>query len=102
MIRISIEGHIGVGKSTLIRHIQSKKTCTTVEEPVDIWTNYNGVDVLRANYREPSKYSYHLQNLIIKTQTEQHLRVPQVMERSLTSSQYCFTEVLAESQHLTL
>lgn len=101
MIRASIEGNIGVGKSTLIRHIRKSSQCTVEEEPIHLWTNHNGVNLLAANYREPSKYAYHLQHLIIKTMTELHLAKPRIMERSLSSSQYCFTEVLCESQKLT-
>lgn len=101
MIRASIEGNIGVGKSTLIRYIKTHSICTIEEEPVHLWTNYNGVDVLAANYREPFKYGYHLQSLIIKTMTDQHRLKPRVMERSLTSSQYCFAEVMCESQRLS-
>ena len=101
MIRASIEGNIGAGKTTLINQFKNNTTLKIMEEPVHLWTNYNGIDVLKANYHEPNKYAYHLQSLIIKTQTAQHLAMPNLIERSLTSSQNCFTKTLYESQKLT-
>ena len=66
---IFIEGGIGCGKSTLVRHMQ--KYCEkhsfkylTIQEPVDIWTtikNDEGTNIIEAFYSDQIKYSFMFQ-----------------------------------------
>ena len=64
-----IEGGIGCGKSTLVKHM--KDYCTennykylTIQEPVDIWTEIkdkNEVNIIEAFYNDQHKYGFHFQ-----------------------------------------
>lgn len=66
---VFIEGGIGCGKSTLVKHMQhycEKKSFKylTIQEPVDIWTsiqNEEGTNIIQAFYGDQEKYSFMFQ-----------------------------------------
>ena len=69
-IIISIEGNIGVGKSTFINILKSKWDmvggCEVVSEPVDIWTNLtnsDGKNILQTFYEDIPRWAYSFQNV---------------------------------------
>ena len=67
-IIVSIEGNIGVGKSTFINILEKKWDggCEVVSEPVDIWkklTNSDGKNILQIFYEDISRWSYSFQNV---------------------------------------
>jgi len=68
---ISIEGNIGVGKSTFTYILQNIFTeSTIVEEPVDIWLNtitQTGENILGLFYKDISRWGYTFQNLAYVT-----------------------------------
>lgn len=45
-ITIYIEGNIGSGKTTFLNHFQKIKDATILEEPVSLWQNIAGVNLL--------------------------------------------------------
>ena len=66
---IFIEGGIGCGKSTLVKHMQGycethHYRFLTIQEPVDLWTqikNYEGKTIIEAFYENQDKYAFHFQ-----------------------------------------
>jgi len=68
---ISIEGNIGVGKSTFTYILQNIFTeSTIVKEPVDIWLNtitQTGENILGLFYKDISRWGYTFQNLAYVT-----------------------------------
>lgn len=74
-VLISIEGNIGVGKSTLLNTIKqhfSKKNivCEFIQEPVDIWEetcDENGVSILETFYTYTHRWAYTFQNFAFVT-----------------------------------
>lgn len=70
-IIISIEGNIGVGKSTFINIIKNKLTnCDFVAEPVDQWKNIkdeSDKNILQAYYDNFSRWALTFQNLTLVT-----------------------------------
>ena len=66
-IIISVEGNIGVGKSTFINILKSKwANCEVVSEPVDMWKNIVGSDgknILQTFYEDIPRWAYSFQNV---------------------------------------
>ena len=107
-----IEGGIGCGKSTLVKHM--KDYCTennykylTIQEPVDIWTEIkdkNEVNIIEAFYNDQHKYGFHfqmmayisrlqrLQEAFNKAQNENYDFI--ICERSLYTDKNVFCQML--------
>jgi len=70
-IVVSIEGNIGVGKSTFIEIIKNKmQNCDFVAEPVDEWKNIKDEldkNILQAYYDNFSRWALTFQNLTLIT-----------------------------------
>ena len=69
-IIISIEGNIGVGKSTFINILKTKwnyeEGCDVVYEPVDLWknvVNIDGKNILQTFYEDIPRWAYSFQNI---------------------------------------
>lgn len=67
-IIISIEGNIGVGKSTFINILKNKweTDCEVVLEPVDMWKslqNSDGKNILQTFYEDIPRWAYSFQNV---------------------------------------
>lgn len=97
---ISIEGNVGCGKSTLIQRIR-QDIPNTLEEPIEAWTNFHGLNLLKAFHEKPDRYGYLLQKHIMKALYQQHKLNPDIMERSILSARFCFTELMYRSGLLT-
>ena len=65
----SLDGNIGVGKSTLLKQIaQQFPEILIVQEPVDVWTalkNSDGQNLLELFYKDKHRYAYTFQNAAI-------------------------------------
>jgi thymidine kinase len=67
-IIVSVEGNIGVGKSTFINLLKSKweNGCEVVAEPVDMWkklANSDGKNILQTFYEDIPRWAYSFQNV---------------------------------------
>jgi deoxyadenosine/deoxycytidine kinase len=67
---VFVEGGIGCGKSTLVKHLQSyceknAKTYLTIQEPVDIWMTIQdkttGKNMIEAFYQDQHKHGFEFQ-----------------------------------------
>ena len=65
-VLISVEGNVGCGKTTLLRHLQAAllplmPSVVFVREPVDVWMGVrdpsDGVSIMEKYYRDRSKYA---------------------------------------------
>jgi deoxyadenosine/deoxycytidine kinase len=90
-IIISVEGNIGVGKSTFTQIIQKffKNSCV-VTEPVDVWksmVDMDGDNILNKFYKDTDRWAYSFQNLACITRMIK-------MEESIkdSKSQYIFLD----------
>lgn len=73
MVKISIEGLIGAGKTTLCEILKENNHVVAVE-PVREWKVKNGseeFDVLEYFYKEPKKYACMFQTLALRSRVEQ-------------------------------
>ena len=89
---VSVEGNIGAGKSTVLEALASRGFAV-VQEPVEAWTNCNGVNLLGAFYKDPKRYAYVFQSVAFLSRLSALERVEAertvFAERSPVSD-YCF------------
>ncbi|XP_011702143.1 PREDICTED: deoxynucleoside kinase-like [Wasmannia auropunctata] len=92
---ICIEGNIGSGKTTFLNHFQSFNNATILQEPMDLWRNVAGVNLLNLFYKDPVNYAFLFQSYVQLTRLQLHtMATPspyKVMERSIFSAR-CFLE----------
>lgn len=106
---ITIEGNIGVGKSTFIKFL--KESCIEnnisniifIEEPVDEWSkiNVNGVTILEKFYEEQNKYAFTFQMMAfisrliaIQKVIEENKDSIIISERCLLTDKHIFARML--------
>lgn len=107
-IIISIEGNIGVGKSTFVDIIKNNITNSTiVHEPVDLWkklVDTNGENILHKFYGNIDRWAYSFQNLAcitrmikieeaIKSSSNKYI----FLDRSLGTDKNVFEKMLYDS-----
>ncbi|KAI4456553.1 deoxynucleoside kinase [Holotrichia oblita] len=98
--RVSIEGNIGAGKSTLLKHFANFPGIETYPEPVDLWRNLKGHNLLQLLYSDMKQWQNTFQAYVqlsrLKVQTtppkSKATRV-QMFERSIQNNRFCFLEV---------
>lgn len=107
-IVISLEGSIGVGKSTLLKMLKEKYQSKVifVDEPVNIWTNIknnDGKNLLETFYTDMKRYAYTFQNIAYITRMKLLLEALKndnihviISERSLDGDKNTFTKMLHE------
>jgi deoxynucleoside kinase len=110
-MHISCEGNIASGKSTFLTRLQNSilrkgLNIKIYNEPLEIWTNFNGVNVLEKMYKEPKRYSYLFQNLALTTKIDQlypAIKMGQnfISERSVMSQHCLFVPCLSENGAIT-
>lgn len=97
---VCVEGNIGSGKSTFLRHFTTNKNVELYPEPVAEWKNLAGYNTLAMMYDDPERWSCAFHSHVMLTVLKQHQRgqTPPVkmMERSLFSAKHCFLKNLHE------
>ena len=99
---IIVEGNIGAGKSTFLKHFEDFPEVDVLMEPIEKWCNLDGQhNLLQLMYDNPERNSMTFQSYVQLTMTQQHVKKPsspevnvKVIERSLYSSRHCFIENL--------
>ena len=93
-IIISIEGNIGVGKSTFINILKNKWIseggCEVISEPVDLWKNIintDGKNILQTFYEDIPRWAYSFQNIACITRM---MKMEDIIKNS--SSKYIFLD----------
>lgn len=75
---ISIEGNIGVGKSTLIsKLIEYIESSDVINEPIDKWLNITDShksNILKVFYENKKRWSYTFQSLTYVTRMDEYRR----------------------------
>lgn len=112
-IIISIEGNIGVGKSTFVEKVlrTNWENCEIVPEPIDLWnqiTDSNGKNILHTFYSDIKRYAYSFQNVACITRMmkmEETFRTSPnkyiFLDRSLATDANVFEKMLYDSGMMT-
>lgn len=98
---IVVEGNIGCGKSTLLKYLSRNPNFEIYPEPVHLWQDMRGNNLLQMFYSNPEKYSFTFQLYAALTMFETHKKISskrvKIMERSILSIKHCFIESLKEN-----
>ena len=116
-ILLSIEGNIGVGKTTLITFLKNNLRWVDhlpvvyVDEPVDEWTavcSDDGKTMLELFYSDPKRYAFSFQMMAyisrlanLSTIIDNHPDSIIITERSLMTDYHVFAKMLHESKEIT-
>lgn len=106
-VRISIDGNLSSGKSSIITKLGT--VFETVPEPVSLWQNFNGFNVLRLSYENPERWLFQFQSTVLLTLTEAHARIDNaqpaaavvVCERSVDSAYRVFMRLAVDKNIIT-
>ena len=69
-ITFCVEGNIGAGKSTYLSMISDISGCNeiqVVQEPVELWQDVDGENLLQQFYGDPSRYAFTFQQYVLLT-----------------------------------
>jgi deoxyadenosine/deoxycytidine kinase len=103
---ISLDGNIGVGKTTLLDHIRNRfPDVIIVKEPVDVWTHLKdeqGSSLLELFYKDKKRYAFTFQQaamlsrllLLQKAVAEAKPGSLILTERSVLTDRHVFAEML--------
>lgn len=90
---------------------QSDVNLKVINEPVDLWRNLNGNNLLELMYKDPKRWAFAFHSYVQLTMLQNHLELANdsnlsfnnlnekcfsinIMERSIFSAKYCFVENL--------
>jgi deoxyadenosine/deoxycytidine kinase len=111
-IIISIDGNIGVGKSSFINLLKEQFDAEYLSEPVDEWISLkdeDGVNLLQTFYNDKKRWGYTFQNIAyitrmnklvnaIKTSDKRFI----IIDRSLEADLNTFAKMLYDGGEMTL
>ncbi|KAJ6646970.1 Deoxynucleoside kinase [Pseudolycoriella hygida] len=84
---VAIEGNIGSGKSTFIEYCRRQTNTVTYQEPVDLWRNVGGVNLLANFYNDPRQWALAFQMAVgesmLAIYEKETFKPIKVVERSL-------------------
>lgn len=105
--RVSIEGNIGAGKSSLIKYFEGMEGIETYAEPINWWRNVDGHNLLELMYSDIQEwlkvFQSYAQFTRLRIQTtppkDSSTRV-QMFERSIQNNRFCFMEQARDNGYL--
>ncbi|XP_076235305.1 deoxynucleoside kinase isoform X2 [Calliopsis andreniformis] len=100
---VCIEGNIGSGKTTFLSHFKQFNNTTVLQEPVELWQNVAGTNLLELMYSNPARYAFLFQSYVQLTMFQLHTYESpfpyKIMERSVYSAR-CFIENMKRTNML--
>jgi deoxyadenosine/deoxycytidine kinase len=94
---VSVEGNIGSGKSTMLKHFDRMTDVELLPEPVDEWCNLRGHNLLSKLYEDPARWSFQFQSYIqltrLKLLRSDTTKKVKILERSIQNNRFCFLEL---------
>ena len=110
---ISIDGNIGSGKSTVLKHLRERlsgnKNFVFVDEPVKEWSKieHEGVTILEQFYGNTEKYSFSFQMMayitrlnMLKTAVKENPKAIIITERCLYTDKFVFAKMLYDQKQI--
>ena len=103
--QVCLEGNIGSGKSTSLTYLANKyDQVTALSEPVDKWQDLNGHNLIELMYKDLNRNAFGFETYAQLTRLQMYAdsykfrpnKPIRLMERSIYSQRYCFTENLIQ------
>ena len=66
-MHLSLRGHIGCGKSSLLRTMKGYREMAVRDEPMDKWEDIGGRNLLKMYYEDPKKWAFVFQTQVLLT-----------------------------------
>lgn len=87
---VCVEGNIGSGKTTFLNNFKIYNNTAVLQEPVQLWRNVAGENLLELMYKDTSRFACLFQSYVQLTMTQLHALNTQkpykIMERSAYSA----------------
>ncbi|XP_046419386.1 deoxynucleoside kinase isoform X1 [Neodiprion fabricii] len=103
LFTVCIEGNIGSGKTTFLNNFKANDNMLVLQEPVELWRDVGGTNLLEKMYKDPVRYGCLFQSYVQLTMLQLHTQktnLPfKVMERSVYSAR-CFIENMKRTKML--
>lgn len=100
---VCVEGNIGSGKTTFLNHFKNYDNAVVLQEPVELWRDVAGINLLDLMYKDPKRYAFLFQSYVQLTMLQLHTYKTQspykIMERSVYSARL-FIENMKRSKML--
>jgi deoxyadenosine/deoxycytidine kinase len=103
---ICFEGNIAAGKTTVIENLAKvigKEDVEILREPISLWRNFEGHNMLDLYYRYPKQFAFTIQTLIQTSLLHQYHKTMStnrnkiiLMERSMSSSKDFFIPIMRD------
>ena len=107
---LELEGNVGAGRSSLLRALETRlqeekllDQFIILLEPVELWRNVGGVDLLTKYYEAPSRWAFALETYILTTLVDRnhlaknHLTPHCILERSGRATSEVFKAYVAST-----
>jgi deoxyadenosine/deoxycytidine kinase len=104
---VLVEGNIASGKSTFLKKVERTllDQAKVTYEPLDQWTSFKGLNLLKELYLNPKRFSFQFQTFVQLTMARIQLQETtdkfRFSERSLFSERFVFIEALKALQHIS-
>nr|XP_018915400.1 PREDICTED: deoxynucleoside kinase-like [Bemisia tabaci] len=99
---VFVEGNIGSGKTTFLKHFEQCPNTYIAAEPVEQWRDLKGHNLLELMYKDPSRWGLTFQTMVQKTMLDVHVQKCdepiKLMERSIHSARHIFVENLFQQK----
>lgn len=99
-LSIVVEGNIACGKTTFLNHFRKFEDVSILTEPVEMWRNCKGHNLLNLMYKDAKQWSFPFQIYAALTMLQRHTQKPvkpiTFIERSIYSARYIFVEKLTK------
>ncbi|CAG2053863.1 unnamed protein product, partial [Timema podura] len=92
---VFVEGNIGSGKTTLLNHFSQAEDVCLLSEPVELWRNVKGHNLLGLMYEDPKRWSLTFQTYVQLTMLDLHTR--HTAQPTKLMERYCFVENLVNN-----
>lgn len=87
---VIVEGNIASGKTTFLQHFNQYEDVCVMPEPIGLWRDCDGHNLLGLMYEDIKKWSFTFQSYVQLTMLQQHTKPTpcpiKVMERSIYSA----------------
>lgn len=101
---IVVEGNIGSGKSTFLQYFNGFEDIEIIPEPVELFQDLNGTNLLDLVYKETKKWAFPFQSYVHHLMLQNYLKPTgkkvKVMERSIFSARNIFIELLKQNEQI--
>lgn len=89
---------------TFVKYFYQFKNVEVIPEPVEMFQNLNGTNLLDLVYKETNKWAFPFQTYVHLLMLQNHLKPTEkkikIMERSLFSAQHIFFELLMQNKQI--